>query len=49
MENGETQTWLEFSTACKYMTEEKAIELNQLSEEVSRLLNYMINNPEKFQ
>jgi four helix bundle protein len=49
MENGETQTWLEFSIACKYMSEEKASELTQQSEEISQLLNYMINNPEKFQ
>jgi four helix bundle protein len=48
MENGETQAWLDASLACKYITEEKYRELNQLSEEVTRLLIYMINNHEKF-
>ncbi|SDT65309.1 four helix bundle protein [Mucilaginibacter mallensis] len=48
MENGETQAWLDASLACAYITNEKYMELNQQSEEVSRLLNYMINNPDKF-
>jgi four helix bundle protein len=48
MENGETQAWLDASLACSYITNEKYMEINQQSEEVSRLLNYMINNPDKF-
>lgn len=48
MENGETQSWLDASLACGYINEEKYQELNQQSEEVSRLLTYMINNPDKF-
>ena len=48
MENGETQAWLDASLACNYITNEKFTELNQQSEEVSRLLTYMINNPDKF-
>jgi len=48
MENGETQAWLDASLACNYITEEKHRELNAVSEEVTRLLIYMINNPEKF-
>lgn len=48
MENGETQAWLDASLACSYITQEKYTELNQLSEEVTRLLIYMINNPDKF-
>ncbi len=48
MENGETQAWLDASLACNYITNEKYLALNQQSEEVSRLLNYMINNPDKF-
>ena len=47
MENGETQAWLDASLACNYITNEKYVSLNQQSEEVSRLLNYMINNPDK--
>jgi len=48
MENGETQAWLDASLACMYITNEKYIELNQLREEVTRLLIYMTNNPDKF-
>jgi four helix bundle protein len=48
MENGETQAWLDASLACDYINKEKYQELNQQSEEVSRLLTYMINNPDKF-
>ena len=48
MENGETQAWLDASLACGYITNEKHVELNQQSDEVTRLLIYMINNPDKF-
>ncbi|MBS1500566.1 MAG: four helix bundle protein [Bacteroidetes bacterium] len=48
MENGETQAWLDASLACEYIALEKFNELNQQSEEVTRLLIYMINNPDKF-
>ncbi len=48
MENGETQAWLDASLACKYITGEKYTELNKQSEEISHLLLYMINNPNKF-
>ena len=48
MENGETQAWLDASLACSYITNEKYTELNKQSEEVTYLLIYMINNPDKF-
>jgi four helix bundle protein len=48
MENSETQTWLDFSLACGYVKEEKFKELIQKSEEVGKLLNHMIENPEKY-
>jgi four helix bundle protein len=48
MENGETQAWLDASLACNYITQEKFATLNQQSEEVTRLLIYMIKNPDKF-
>jgi len=48
MENGETQAWLDASLACGYITKEKFEELDNLSEEVTRLLIYMMNNPDKF-
>jgi len=48
MENGETQAWLDASLACDYILKEKHAGLNKQSEEVTYLLVYMINNPEKF-
>ena len=48
MENAETQTWLEFALACKYITQQEQDELIKISEEVGRLLNHMISNPEKY-
>ncbi|MBV8390286.1 MAG: four helix bundle protein [Mucilaginibacter sp.] len=48
MENGETQAWLDASLACKYITDDQFHNLNKQSEEVSHLLLYMINNPDKF-
>lgn len=47
-ENGETQTWLEFAVACEYISDEQFHILYEKSNEVSKLLNYMILNPEKF-
>ncbi len=38
-ENSETQTWLEFSLACKYINEEIFKELTNKSEEVGKLIN----------
>lgn len=48
MENSETQTWLDFSLACEYLEEEKFNQLISQSEEVGRLLNHMVENPEKY-
>jgi four helix bundle protein len=47
-ENSETQLWLDFAIACDYISEEKYKELLAKSEEVGRLIHYMINNPDKF-
>lgn len=47
-ENTETQVWLDFSLFNKYITKDKYNELITNSEEVGKLLNYMMNNPEKF-
>jgi len=47
-ENSETQLWLDFALACNYISENQQIELQSKSEEVGKLLNYMINNPNKF-
>ena len=48
MENTETQTWFDFALACKYVEEIKYNEFGNQSEEVGRLLNHMIKNPEKY-
>jgi four helix bundle protein len=48
MENGETQAWLDAALACNYITNDKYDELNKQSEEITYLLTYMINNPDKF-
>ena len=48
MENAESQTWLEFALACKYITQQEHDKLIIISEEVGRLLNHMISNPQKY-
>ena len=47
-ENSETQTWLEFSFACNYISKEEFDKLTDKSLEVGKLLNYMMNNLDKF-
>lgn len=47
-ENSETQLWLDFAVACKYISEEKNNELMSKSLEIGKLINYMMNNPRKF-
>lgn len=47
-ENSETQLWLDFACACNYISEEKRNDFQNKSEEVGKLLNYMMNNPDKF-
>lgn len=47
-ENLETQSWIEFAEACDYINKKEKLELINKSEEVGRLLNFMMNNPEKF-
>ncbi|WP_433813271.1 four helix bundle protein [Flavobacterium johnsoniae] len=47
-ENSETNTWLEFSLKCNYITLELFNQLNAKNIEIGRLINYMINNPNRF-
>lgn len=47
-ENSETQVWLEFSFKCNYINEVIYNELLNESNEVGKLINYMILNPQKF-
>jgi four helix bundle protein len=48
MENTETQVWLRFSYACKYLSNDLFTELFNASEEIGRMIDHMINHPEKF-
>ncbi len=47
-ENSETQVWLDFALECRYISKEKWNDLNRKSEEVGKLLNYMMRQPERF-
>ncbi|MFV8334148.1 four helix bundle protein [Flavobacterium sp. GSP14] len=47
-ENSETQVWMEFSLKCNYISESIFNELLNESNEVGKLINYMILNPQKF-
>jgi len=48
MENTETQVWLDFSLSCEYISVEIHQQLTEKSEEVGKILSFMIQNPEKF-
>lgn len=48
MENSETSGWLDFSLACNYINEANHKLLGEKNAEIRRLLNHMINNPEKY-
>ena len=48
MENTDTRVWLDFALACGYIVKEVWDELEAKSEEVGKLLNHMIENPEKY-
>lgn len=47
-ENPETQVWLEFALKCNYINENTHNELLNESNEVGKLINYMILNSQKF-
>ena len=48
MENSKTSGWLDFAFESKYPEDKKHKEFISRSEEIGRLLNHMINNPEKY-
>jgi four helix bundle protein len=48
MENSETQVWLDFALSCKYISKEIYSKLKAESEEVGKMLNHMIENPDKY-
>lgn len=47
-ENSETNVWLEFSLQCNYINKDTYDNLNNKNLEIGKLINYMINNPNKF-
>lgn len=47
-ENSETNVWLDFALECNYISNEDFNILSSKSLEIGKLINYMINNPEKF-
>lgn len=47
-ENSETQSWLQFALACGYLSDELANQLVAKSEEIGKMLSFMIDYPEKF-
>ena len=47
-ENSETNVWLDFALSCNYVAAAEVEKLKKLSTEVGKLLNYMMNNSEKF-
>ena len=49
MENSETQVWLDFALSCKYIRKQIYLDYKERSEEVGKMLNHMIENPEKYE
>jgi four helix bundle protein len=49
MENRETTVWIDFAFHCGYIDHDLKESLSKKSEEIGRLLSYMINHSEKFQ
>lgn len=48
MENTETRVWLDFALACEYLNKELWQNFDEKAIEVGKLLNHMIENPEKY-
>ena len=47
-EAAETQTWLEFAVSCGYLDRATGKELNDVYEEIIKMLIAMINHPDKW-
>ena len=48
MENTETKVWLDFALECRYFDDNIHLCLYQQSEEIGKLISYMIKNPKRF-
>ena len=49
MENSEIQVWLDFSLSCRYINRKTHDDYLNLSEEVGKMLDHMIENPKKYE
>jgi len=47
-ENSETAVWLDFALSCNYLTKEQHGELYERAIEVGKLINFMMQHPQKF-
>lgn len=47
-ENSETQVWLQFSEACRYIDKVSFEKLSNQSLEIGKMINHMIVNPSKY-
>lgn len=47
-ENSETSVWLDFALECNYLSKEQHIDMDVKSEELGKIINYMILNPTRF-
>ena len=47
-ENSETSTWLDYALACNYIKKEDYTKCENEGKEIGKLINFMINNPDKF-
>lgn len=47
-ENSETSVWLDFALECNYLSKSQYVDLVNKSEEIGKIINYMILNPTKF-
>ena len=48
MENSETQVWLDFALACKYISKPIYDNYMNRSVEVGKMLNHMMEHPDKY-
>lgn len=48
MENSETMVWLDFALACNYISPDSYSGWKREVEEIGKLLNHMIQHPEKY-
>lgn len=47
-ENAETEVWIDFSFACKYISDSEYTELTACQQEVGRLIGDILKNPDKY-